>query len=58
MAGTTSEEFGVGRSKEGISSGQYCQSGEALAEWWSSYWGTDDDNDLGIRSAGREQPNN
>ncbi|KAK9287862.1 hypothetical protein L1049_016304 [Liquidambar formosana] len=36
MAGTASEESGVGRSMEGISSGQRCQSGEALAEWQSS----------------------
>lgn len=58
MAGTASEESGVGRSVEGISSGQRCQSGEALAEWRSSeqvengtpstsppYWDTDDDED-------------
>jgi len=36
MAGTASEESGVGRSTEGFSSGQRCQSGEALAEWRSS----------------------
>ncbi|KAJ7979918.1 MATH domain-containing protein [Quillaja saponaria] len=58
MAGTASEESGVGKSMEGISSGQRCQSGEALAEWRSSeqvengipstsppYWDTDDDDD-------------
>jgi len=62
MAGTANEESGVGRSMEGISSGQpqRCQSGEALAEWRSSeqvengtpstsppYWDTDDDDDGG-----------
>ncbi|KAK4586173.1 hypothetical protein RGQ29_023392 [Quercus rubra] len=60
MAGTVSEESGVGRSTEGFSSGQRCQSGEALAEWRSSEqvesgtpltsppdWETDDDNDGG-----------
>uniref|UniRef100_A0A2N9HNL4 Uncharacterized protein n=1 Tax=Fagus sylvatica TaxID=28930 RepID=A0A2N9HNL4_FAGSY len=60
MAGTASEESGVGRSLEGISSGLRCQSGEALAEWRSSEqvengtpstsppdWDTDDDNDEG-----------
>ncbi|XP_065863137.1 TNF receptor-associated factor homolog 1a [Euphorbia lathyris] len=60
MAGVASEEAGVGRSTEGISSGQRCQSGEALAEWRSSeqvengtpstsppYWDTDDDDDGG-----------
>ncbi|KAM3755979.1 hypothetical protein ACB098_02G078100 [Castanea mollissima] len=60
MAGTVSEESGVGRSMEGFSSGQRCQSGEALAEWRSSEqvengtpstsppdWETDDDNDGG-----------
>jgi hypothetical protein len=36
MAGIVSEEAGVGRSTEGISSGLRCQSGEALAEWRSS----------------------
>ncbi|XP_044498679.1 TNF receptor-associated factor homolog 1b-like [Mangifera indica] len=58
MAGVSSEEAGVGRSEEGISSGQRCQSGDALAEWRSSeqvengtpstsppYWDTDDDDD-------------
>lgn len=58
MAGSASEESGAGRSVEGISSGQRCQSGEALAEWRSSeqvengtpstsppYWDTDDDDD-------------
>jgi hypothetical protein len=61
MAGTASEESGVGRSLEGISSGLRCQSGEALAEWRSSEqvengtpstsppdWDTDDDNDGGM----------
>ncbi|KAL7251529.1 hypothetical protein ACSBR1_013378 [Camellia fascicularis] len=59
MAGTASEESGVGRSFEEISSVQQrCQSGEALVEWRSSeqlengtpstsppYWDTDDDDD-------------
>ena len=56
MAGIVSEESGVGKSVEGISSGQRCQSGDALAEWRSSeqvengitstsppYWDSDDD---------------
>ncbi|PQM34616.1 MATH domain-containing protein [Prunus yedoensis var. nudiflora] len=60
MAGISSEESGVGRSMEGISSGQRCLSGEALAEWRSSeqvengtpstsppYWDSDDDDDGG-----------
>ncbi|XP_042517942.1 TNF receptor-associated factor homolog 1b-like isoform X2 [Macadamia integrifolia] len=60
MAGSVSEDYGAGRSSEGISSGQRCQSGEALAEWRSSeqvengtpstsppYWDTDDDDDCG-----------
>lgn len=60
MAGTASDDSGVERSVEGISSGQRCQSGEALAEWRSSeqvengtpstsppYWDTDDDDDDG-----------
>ncbi|XWS39219.1 hypothetical protein CRYUN_Cryun18bG0031600 [Craigia yunnanensis] len=60
MAGAASEESGVGRSVEGISSGQRCQSGEVLAEWRSSeqlengtsstsppYWDSDDDDDGG-----------
>ncbi|KAF7807002.1 TNF receptor-associated factor-like protein 1b-like isoform X1 [Senna tora] len=60
MAGIVSEESGLGKSVEGISSGQRCQSGEALAEWRSSeqvengitstsppYWDTDDDDDGG-----------
>ncbi|XP_063937021.1 TNF receptor-associated factor homolog 1a-like isoform X2 [Daucus carota subsp. sativus] len=61
MAGTASEESGVGRSLEGISSAQQrCQSSEALAEWRSSehvengspstsppYWDTDDEDDCG-----------
>ncbi|OIW07653.1 hypothetical protein TanjilG_07695 [Lupinus angustifolius] len=58
MAGIASEESGVGKSVEGISSAQRCQSGEALAEWRSSeqvengiastsppYWDTDEDDD-------------
>ncbi|KAK7393661.1 hypothetical protein VNO78_22222 [Psophocarpus tetragonolobus] len=58
MAGSASEESGVGKSAEGTFSGQRCQSGEALAEWRSSeqvengtpstsppYWDTDDDDD-------------
>lgn len=61
MAGIVGEEAGVGRSTEGISSGQRCQSGELLAEWRSSeqvenatpstsppYWDTDDDDDGGM----------
>lgn len=61
MAGISSEEAGVARSTEGISSGQRCQSGETLAEWRSSeqvengtpstsppYWDTDDDDDGGM----------
>ncbi|KAK8608889.1 hypothetical protein V6N13_025202 [Hibiscus sabdariffa] len=60
MAAVASEESGVGRSVEGISSGQRCQAGEALAEWRSSeqlengtpstsppYWDSDDDDDGG-----------
>ncbi|KAJ6321633.1 hypothetical protein OIU77_011663 [Salix suchowensis] len=60
MAEIVSEEAGVGRTADGISSGQRCQSGEALAEWRSSeqvengtpstsppYWDTDDDDDGG-----------
>ncbi|PPD81664.1 hypothetical protein GOBAR_DD21406 [Gossypium barbadense] len=56
MAAVASEETGVGRSVEGISSGQRCQAGEALAEWRSCdqvengtpstsppYWDSDDD---------------
>ncbi|XWS13802.1 hypothetical protein CRYUN_Cryun36dG0069800 [Craigia yunnanensis] len=62
MAGVASEDSGVGRSVEGISSGQRCQSGEALAEWRSSgqvengtpstsppYWDSDDDDDGGLK---------
>lgn len=61
MAGVSSEDSGVGRSTEGISSGQRCLSGEALAEWRSSeqvengtpstsppYWDSDDDDDGGM----------
>ncbi|KAJ8768430.1 hypothetical protein K2173_021583 [Erythroxylum novogranatense] len=60
MDGIVNEEAEVGRSTEGISSVQSCQSGEALAEWRSSeqvesgtpstsppYWDTDDDDDGG-----------
>ncbi|KAF3456851.1 hypothetical protein FNV43_RR01505 [Rhamnella rubrinervis] len=60
MAGVAGEESGAGRSMEGISGGQRCQSGEALAEWRSPeqvengtpstsppYWDTDDDDDGG-----------
>ncbi|KAF8394310.1 hypothetical protein HHK36_020517 [Tetracentron sinense] len=60
MAGSVSEDNGVGRSSEGISNGQHCQSGEVLAEWRSceqvengtpstspAYWDTDDDDDCG-----------
>ncbi|XP_024019950.1 TNF receptor-associated factor homolog 1a [Morus notabilis] len=59
MAGTAGEESGAGRSMEGVSGGQRCQSGE-LAEWRSleqvengtpstspPYWDTDDDDDGG-----------
>ncbi|KAF8388196.1 hypothetical protein HHK36_026862 [Tetracentron sinense] len=62
MAGSTSEDSGVGRSSDGISSQQRCQSGEALAEWRSCeqvengtpstsplYWDTDDDDDCGAK---------
>ncbi|CAJ1976518.1 unnamed protein product [Sphenostylis stenocarpa] len=58
MTGIVSEESGVGKHVEGISNGQRCQSGEALAEWRSSeqvengitstsppYWDTDDEDD-------------
>ena len=58
MAGIAIEEPGVGKSVEGMLSGQRCQTGEALAEWRSSeqvengipstsppYWDTDDDDD-------------
>ena len=61
MAGVASEDSGVRRSVEGISSGQRCQSGEELAEWRSSellengtpstsppYWDSDDDDDGGM----------
>ncbi|KAF6175039.1 hypothetical protein GIB67_039587 [Kingdonia uniflora] len=64
MAGSMSEDNGVGGSSsaasaDGISSGQRCQSSEALAEWRSSeqvengtpstsppYWDTDDEDDI------------
>ncbi|CAI0559208.1 unnamed protein product [Linum tenue] len=62
MAGTASGDAGAGRTADGISSGQRCQSGEALAEWRSSeqvengtpstsppYWDTDDDDDGGLK---------
>jgi len=58
MTGIVSEESGVGKSVEGISNEQRCQSGEALAEWRSSeqvengitstsppYWDSDDGDD-------------
>lgn len=58
MAGAVAEDSGVGKSVEGVSSGQSCQSSEALAEWRSSeqvengtpstsppYWDTDEDDD-------------
>lgn len=61
MAGNASEDCGVGRSTDVISSGQRCQSGEALAEWRSSeqvengtpstsppYWDSDDSDDTGM----------
>lgn len=65
MAGTVSEESSVGRSSEELSTGQRCQSGDALAEWRSSeqvengtpstsppYWDTDDsDDDGGLKPA-------
>ena len=60
MAGIASEESGVGKSVQAISSRQRCQSGEALAGRRSSeqvengtpstsppYWDTDDDDDGG-----------
>ncbi|KAK7268730.1 hypothetical protein RIF29_21438 [Crotalaria pallida] len=62
MAGPVSEESGVGKPVEGISSGQRCLSVEALAEWRSSeqvengitstsppYWDTDDEEDCGLK---------
>ncbi|KAE9589766.1 hypothetical protein Lalb_Chr21g0312421 [Lupinus albus] len=62
MTGIVSEESGVGKSVEGISSGQRYHSGEALAEWRSSdqvengitstsppYWDTDDEDDCGMK---------
>ena len=61
MAGVASEESGVGRSVEGISSGQRYQSGEVLAEWRFSeqvengtpstsppYWDSDEDDGGGM----------
>ncbi|KAL5712213.1 hypothetical protein ACHQM5_014404 [Ranunculus cassubicifolius] len=58
MAGSPSDDCGVGGSSNGISSGQRSQSSEALSEWRSSeqvengtpstsppYWDTDDDDD-------------
>ncbi|PIA45285.1 hypothetical protein AQUCO_01700669v1 [Aquilegia coerulea] len=61
MAGSPSDDCGAGGSSNGISSGQRCQSGEALTEWRSieqvengtpstspPYWDTDeDDNESG-----------
>ncbi|KAB2092595.1 hypothetical protein ES319_A02G040600v1 [Gossypium barbadense] len=57
MAGVSTEEFGVGRSVEGVS-----RSGEALVEWRSSeqvengtpstsppFWDSDDDDDGGLK---------
>ncbi|XP_019428317.1 PREDICTED: MATH domain-containing protein At5g43560-like isoform X2 [Lupinus angustifolius] len=62
MAGIVSEESVLGKSVEGISSGQHYHSGEALAEWRSSeqvengitstsppYWDTDDEEDCGLK---------
>lgn len=61
MAGTASDESGVGSSVEG-SGQQRCQSSEALAEWRSSeqvengltstsppYWDTEDEDDFGTQ---------
>ena len=58
MAGSSSEDSGIGRSLDGMSNGR---SSEALAEWRSSeqvengiastsppYWDTDDDDDCGM----------
>ncbi|XP_059650909.1 TNF receptor-associated factor homolog 1a-like isoform X2 [Cornus florida] len=63
MASSASEVSGIGRSLEGISSGQLSRSGELIAEWRSSeqvengtpstsppYWETDDD-DCGPKPA-------
>ncbi|KAK9293204.1 hypothetical protein L1049_021193 [Liquidambar formosana] len=62
MSGNASDDYGVGRSLEGFSSGQHCQYGEALAEWRSCeqvdngtpstsppYWDTVDDDDGGAK---------
>ncbi|XXG67130.1 hypothetical protein AAC387_Pa06g0545 [Persea americana] len=62
MAGSVREDNGAGRSSEGISSGQRCQSGDSLSEWRSSeqvengtpstsppYWDTDSDDDCGAK---------
>ncbi|PWA69015.1 TRAF-like superfamily protein [Artemisia annua] len=59
MAGSSSEDSGIGRSLDGMSNGR---SSEALAEWRSSeqvengiastsppYWDTDDDDDCGLK---------
>ncbi|XP_026449795.1 TNF receptor-associated factor homolog 1a-like [Papaver somniferum] len=64
MSGSLSEDSGVGRLSEGISSGHRYQSGEALAEWRSCeqvengtpstsppYWDIDDDDDCGLKPA-------
>ncbi|KAK1315137.1 MATH domain-containing protein [Acorus calamus] len=58
MAGSSSEDYVMGRGSDGISSGQRCLSGDSLAEWRSCdqvengipstsppYWDTDDDDD-------------
>ncbi|XP_019461140.1 PREDICTED: MATH domain-containing protein At5g43560-like [Lupinus angustifolius] len=62
MTGIVSEESGVGKSVEGMSSGQRYHSGEALAEWRSSeqvengvtstsppYWDAGDEDDCGMK---------
>ncbi|RZC81330.1 hypothetical protein C5167_043908 [Papaver somniferum] len=64
MSGSLSEDSGVGRLSEGISSGHRYQSGEALTEWRSCeqvengtpstsppYWDIDDDDDCGLKPA-------
>ncbi|KAF8401834.1 hypothetical protein HHK36_012780 [Tetracentron sinense] len=60
MAGSVNEDYGAGRSLEGILTGESCHSGEVLNEWRSCeqvengtpstsppYWDTDDDDDCG-----------
>ncbi|XP_058105591.1 TNF receptor-associated factor homolog 1a-like isoform X2 [Magnolia sinica] len=62
MAGSVNDDCVAGRSSEGISSGQRCQSRDSLTEWRSSeqvengiastsppYWDTDDDDDSGAK---------